>query len=159
MWELDYKESWALKNWCFWAVVLEKTLEGPLDCKEIQQSVLNPEYSLEGLMMKLKLQYFGPPAVKNWLLGKDPGVGKDWGQEQKGTTEEEMVGRHHRFNGHEFEQTLGVGDGQRNLACCSPWGQRELDMTEWLNWTESSIGKILESISFPTIFLINMFFK
>ena len=131
MWELDCKES-------SWTVVLEKTLESPWKCKEIQP--VHPkgnqsEYSLAGLLLKLKLQYFGPPNVKNWLTGKDPDAGKDWRQEEKGMTEDEMVGWHHWFNGHEFEQGLGVGDGQESLVCCSPWSRKELDTTEGLNWT------------------------
>ena len=83
-----------------------------------------------------------PPVVKNRLIRKDPDAGKDWRQEEKGTTEDEMVGWHHWLNGHEFDQALGVGDGQGSLACCSPWGHKELDMTEWLNWTElvTSLG-------------------
>ena len=87
MWEFDYKESWAPKNWCFWIVVLEKTLDRPLNCKEIQPSILreiSPEYTLEGLTLKLKLQHFWPPDVQNWLIGKDPGTGKDWGRRRRG---------------------------------------------------------------------------
>ena len=141
MWELDYKESWAPKNWCFWTVVLEKTLESPLDCKEIQQPILkemSPGCSLEGLMLKLKLQYFGvwPPHAKSWLIWKDLDAGKDWGQEEKGTTEDEMVGWHHRLDGHGFGWTPGVGDGQGGLVCCGSWGHKESDTTERLNWTE-----------------------
>ena len=105
MWELDHKDSWAQKNWCFWTVVLEKTLESPLDSRRSNQSILNeiiPEYSLEGLMLKLKLQYLGHLMVK-WLTGKDPNSGRDWRQEEKGTTEDEMVGWHHPLDGHEFE--------------------------------------------------------
>ena len=104
MWELDYKESWAQKNWCFWTVVLEKTLESPLDCKEI-----SPEYSLEELMLKLKLQYFGHlmPRADIW---KDPDAGKDWGQEEKWMAEDEVAGWHHQLNVHEFEQAPVVGD-------------------------------------------------
>ena len=97
---------------------------------------INPEYSLEGLMVKLKLQYFGHLIANSWLTGKDPDSGKDWGQEEKRTTKDEMVGWHHRLNGHEFEQALGVADGQGNLACCSPWSCKELGTTERLNWTE-----------------------
>ena len=103
------------------------------------QSILkeiSPECSLEGLVLKLNLQYFGHLMQKNWLTGKDPDAGKDWGQEEKGTTEDEMIGWHHRLNGHEFESTLGVGDGQGSLACYSPWGCKESDMTEQLNWTD-----------------------
>ena len=131
---VDHKEGWILKNYCFWTMVWEKTLESPLDCKN--QSVLkeiNPEYSWEGLM--LKLQYFGPPDAKSWLIWKDPDAGKDWRQEEKGTTEDEMAGWHHRLDGHEFEWTPGVGDGQGGLACCDSWGCKESDTTERLNWT------------------------
>jgi len=105
MWELDYKESWVLKNWCFWTVVLEKTLESPLDFKEIHQSILkeiSPGCSLKGLMLKLKLPILWPPDSRGWLIWKDPDAGKDWRQEEKGTTEDEMVGWHHQLNGHEF---------------------------------------------------------
>ena len=132
-WELDYKESWALKNWCFWTVVLEKTLESPWTARRSSQSILkeiSPEYSLEGLMLKL----LWPPDSKNWLIGKDPDAGKDWRWEEKGMTEDEMVGWHHWLNGHAFEQALRVGDGQGSLVYCSPWGCKELDTTEWLNW-------------------------
>ena len=106
LWELDYKESWAPKNWCFWTAVLEKTLESPLDCKEIHQIILketSPEYSLEGLMLKAETPILCPPDGKNWLLGKDPDTGKDWRQEEKGMTEDEMVGWHHWHDGHELE--------------------------------------------------------
>ena len=96
---------------------------------------MNPEYSLEGLMLKLKLQLW-PPDVKNWLPGKDPDAGQDWRQEEKGTTDDEMVGWHHRLNGHVLEQALGVGDGQGGLEGSSPRGRKELDVTEQLNWTE-----------------------
>ena len=133
MWKLDHKESWALKNWCFWTVVLEKTLESPLDFKEIQPVHPN-EYSLEGLMLKLKRQYLGTDA-KNWLIGKDPDAGRDWGQQEKGTTEDEMAGWHHWISGRESEWTLGVGDGQGDLACCYSRGRKELDTTKRLNWT------------------------
>ena len=145
MWELDYKESWAPKNWCFWTVVLEKTLESPLDSKEIQPWILkeiSPEYSLEGLMLKLKLPILWPPDVKNWLIWKDPDAWKDWGQEDKGTTDNDMAGWHHRLDGHEFGWTPGVGDGQGGLECYSSWGCKELDMTEWLNWTELNLNII-----------------
>ena len=103
MWKLDYKESWALKNSCFWTVVLEKTLESPLDARRSNQSILkeiNPEYSLEEVMLKLKLW---PPHAKNWLIWKDSDSGKDWRWEEKGMTEDEMVRSHHWLNGHEFE--------------------------------------------------------
>ena len=138
MWELDYKESWALKNWCFWTVVLEKTLESPLDCKKIQPVLkeISPGCSLEGLMLKLKLQYFGHLLQRAASFEKNPDVGKDWGKEAKGMTEDEMVGWYHLLNGHEFGWAPGVGVGQRGLACCSSWGRKESDMTEQLNWTE-----------------------
>ena len=138
MWELDYKESWALKNWCFWTVVLEKTLESPLDCKEVKQ--VNPKGNQSWIFIgrtdaEAETPILWPPDAKNQLILKDPDAGKDWRQ-KKGMPEDEMVGWHHRLNGHEFEQAPRVGDGQRGLACCSPWGRKELDMTEWLNWTE-----------------------
>ena len=137
--ELDYKESWALKNWCFQTVVLEKTLESPLDCKEIQP--VHPKGNQSLIFtgrtdVEAETPILWPPDVKNWLIRKDPDAGKDWRQEEKGTTEDEMVGWHHRLDGHEFEQALEVGDGQGSLACCSPWGHKESNTTEWLNWTE-----------------------
>ena len=138
MWELDYKESWVPKNWCFWTVVLEKTLESPLDCKEIQPvhpKEIGPGYSLEGLMLKLKLQYFGHLMRRANSLEKTD-AGKDWGQEEKGTTEDETVGWHHWLNGNGFGWSLGVGDGQGGLACCGSWGHKKSDMTEQLIWTE-----------------------
>ena len=137
MWELDHKVSWELKIWCFWTVVLKKTLESPLDCKEIKPVSYkwNQSWIFIGrTMLKLKLQsILWPPDMKNWLLRKDPDAGKDWRQEEKGTTEDEMVGWHHQLDGHQFEQVLGVGDGQGDLACFSPWGRKESDMTEQLN--------------------------
>ena len=140
MWQLDYEESWAPKNWCFWTVVLEKTLESPLDCKEIQP--VHPKGNHFWIFVRrtdaeAETLILWPPDAKNWLIWKDPDAGKDWEQEEKGTTENKMVGWHHRLNGHEFELILGVGDGQGGLTCCSPWGCKELDTTEWLNWTDS----------------------
>ena len=138
MWELDYKESWGSKNWCFWTVVLEKTLESPVDCREIKP--VNPKGDQSWLFtgrtaVEAETPIFGHLMLKkNQLLGKDPDAGKDWRQEEKWMTEDEIVGRHHRLNGHEFEQALGVGDGQGSLACCSPRGRKESDTTEWLNW-------------------------
>ena len=112
----DHKESWALENWCFWTVVLEKTLESPLDCKEIQPVHPKGDQSwvfIGRTAVEAETPIFWPSDVKNWLMWKDRDAGKDWGQEEKGTTEDEMVGWHHRLNGHEFEQTpTGVGDGQ-----------------------------------------------
>ena len=138
MWELDSKESWAPKNWCFWTVVLEKTFESPCTARRSNQSILkeiSPEYSLEGLMLKLKLQYIGHLMQWTDSLEKALMLGKTR-QEEIGTTEDEMVGWHHQLNGHGFGWTLGVGDGQGGLACCDSWGTKESDMTEQLNWTE-----------------------
>ena len=138
MWELDYKESWVPENWCFWTVVLEKTLESPLDSKEIQPAYPKGNQSwifIGRTDAETEPPILWPPDVKNWLIRKDPDAGKDWRQEEK-TTEDEMAGWHHWLDGHEFEQTLGVGDGQGSLVCCSPWGCKELDMTEQLNWTD-----------------------
>ena len=138
MWELDCEESWVLKNWCFWTVVLEKTLESPLDCKEIQP--VHPKGYQSWVFTgrtdtEAETPVLWPPHAKSWLIGKDPDAGKDWGQEEKGTTEDEMVGWHHRLDGHESEWTLGVGDGQGGLACCDSWAREELDTTERLSWT------------------------
>ena len=138
MWELDYKESWALKNWCFWTVVLEKTLERTLDCKEIKP--VHPKGNQPWIFIgrtdtEAETPILWPPDVKSWLIWRDPDAGKDWRQEEKGTTEDKTVGWHHWLEGHEFEQAPGVGDGQGSLVCCSPWGHKELDMTERMNWT------------------------
>ena len=137
MWELDYKESWALKNWCFWIVALEKTLESPLDCKEIQP--VNPKENQFWIFIgktdaEAEAPIVWPPDAKNWLIEKDPDAGKNWRLEQKGMTEDDMVGCHYQLDGHEFKQAPGVVDGQGSLACCSPWDHKESDMTEWLNW-------------------------
>ena len=143
MWELDYKESWVLKNWCFWTVVLEKTLASPSDCKEIQPVHPKGNQSwifIGGTDAEAETPTFWPPHVKNWLIWKDPDVGKDWRQEEKGMTKDEMVGWHHWLNGHEFEQALGVSEGQRGLMCCNPWGPKRSNTTEQLNWTETSTG-------------------
>ena len=139
MWELDYKESWVLKNWCCWTVVLEKTLESPLDCKEIQPVHLKGNRSwifIGRTDVEAETPILWPPDAKKWPIWKDPDAGKDWRREEKGTTEDEMVGWHHQLNGHGFGWTLGVGDGQGGLAYCSPRGRKESDTTEWLNWTE-----------------------
>ena len=120
----------AFELWCW-----RRLLRVPRTARRSNQSILkeiNPEYSLEGLMLKLKLQYW-PPDEKNWLIGKDPDARQDWRQEEKGRTEDEMVGWHHRLGGHEFEQAPGIGDEHGSLACCSPWGHQESDTTEWLN--------------------------
>ena len=120
-------------------MVLEKTLESPLDCKETQP--INPKGNQSWIFIgrtdaETETPILWPPDVKNWPIWKDPDAGKDWRQEEKGTTEDEMVGWHHWLDGHEFEQTSGVGDGQGGLVCCSPWGRKESDTTELLNWTE-----------------------
>ena len=138
MWELDCKESWAPKNWFFWTVVLEKTLESPLNCKEIQPVHPKGDQSwvfIGTIDVEAETSLLWPPDVKSWLIWKDPDAGKDWGQE-KGRTEDEMVGWLHRLNGHGFEWTPGVGDGQGGLACCCSWGCKESDTTAQLNWTE-----------------------
>ena len=139
MWELDYKESWALKNRCFWTVVLDKALESSLDSKEIQP--VHPKGNESWIFIgrtdaEAETPILCSPDAKNWLVGKDLDAGKDWRQEKKGMTEDEIVGWYHWLNGHEFGQALGVGDGQGGLACCSPWGHKESDVTEQLNWTE-----------------------
>ena len=139
MWELNYKKSWVPKNWCFWTVVLGKTLESHLDCKEIQP--VHPKGNQSWIFIgrtdaEAETPILWSPDVKHWLFGKDPDAGKDWRQEEKGTTEDELVGWHHWLNGHESERTLGVGDGQGGLACCDSWGCKELDRTEWLIWTD-----------------------
>ena len=134
MWELDYKESWAPKNWCFWTVVLEKTLESPLDCKEIQpvQPKGNQSWIFIGMSDgEAETPILWPPDVKNWLIWKYPDSDKDWRQEEKGMMEDQMVGWHHWLDGHElfcfffwheFEQA--PGNGQGSLASCSPWGRK-----------------------------------
>ena len=128
MLKLDYKESWAPKNWCFWTVVLEKTLESPLDCKEIQPVHSKGDQSwvfIGRTDAKAESPILRPPHAKSWLTGKDADTGRDWGQEEKGTTEDEMAGWHHGLDGHEFGWTLGVGDGQGGLACCDSWGRKQ----------------------------------
>ena len=135
MWELDYKESWVLKNWCFWTVVLEKTLESPLDCKEIQLVHSKGEQSWMFVGRTDVEADFGHLLWSTDLLEK-PDAGRDWGQEEKGATEDEMAGWHHWLDGHESEWTPGVGDGEGGLACCDSWGRKESDTTERLNWTE-----------------------
>ena len=142
MWELDYKENWMPKNWYFWAVVLEKTLESPLDCKEIQPVHPKENQSLifiGRIAAEAETPVLWLPDAKNWLIGKDPAAGKDWRWEEKGTTEDEMVGWHHQFDGHEFEQAPGVGHGQGSLVYFSPWGHKESDTTEWLNSAEPNL--------------------
>ena len=138
MWELDCEESWAPKNWCFWTVVLEKTQKSPLECKEIQpvHSEDQPWVYFGGNDAEAATPVFWPPHAKCWRIGKDSDAGRDWGQEKKGTIEDEMAEWHHWLNGCDSELTPGVGDGQGGLACCDSWGRKESDTTEWLNWTE-----------------------
>ena len=136
MWELDHKESWALKNWCFWTVVLEKTLESPLDSMEIKP--VNPKGNQSWIFIgrtdaEAETPILWPPDSKNWLIEKKP-----WCWERlkagEGMTENKIVGWHHQLDGYEFEHAPEVGDGQGNLVSYSPWGCKELEMTEWLNW-------------------------
>ena len=132
MWELGYKESWAPKNWCFWTVVLEKTLKSPLDCKETQP--VHPQGDQSWVFIgrtdvEAENPKLWPPDVQSWLIWKDPEAGKDWGQEKR-MIEDEMVGWHHQLNGHGFGWTPWVGDGQGGLECCGSWGRKESDMTE-----------------------------
>ena len=139
MWQLDYKESWAQKNWCFWTVVLEKTLESPLDCKEIQLVHSKGDQSwvfIGRTNVEAETPILWPPHAKSWLIWKDPDAGRDWGQKEEGMTEDVMVGWHHRLNGHGFGWTPGVGDGQGGMACCCWRGRKESNTTEQLNWTE-----------------------
>ena len=128
-----------LSRFCFWTVLLEKTLESPLDCKEIQtvHSKGDQPWVFFGRNdAKAETPVLWPAHVKSWLIGKDSGAGKDWGQEEKGMTEDEMAGWHHWLDGHEFEWTPGVGDGQGGLVCCDSWGCKELTTTEQPNCTE-----------------------
>ena len=138
-------ESWTVKkaehqkNRCFWTVVLEKILESPLYCKEIQR--VHPKGDKSWVFIgrtdaEAETPILWPPHAKNWFIGQDPDAGRDWGQEEKGTTEDEMAGWHHWLDGHESEWTPGVGDGQGGLACCDSWGCKESDTTEQLTWTE-----------------------
>ena len=143
MWELDRKESWVPKNWCFWTVVLEKALDykeiKPVNCKGNQSWVFIGRTDAEAETLIL-----WPFDAKNWLIRKDLDTGKDWSQEEKGTIEDEMVGWYHQLDVHEFQQSMGVGARQGSLACCSPWGCKESDMTEWLNWTELICHEVKE---------------
>ena len=130
------------ENWCFWTVVLEKTLESPLDCKEIQP--VHPQGNQFWIFAgrtdaEAEALILWPSDLKYWLIGKDLDAGKDWRREEKGTTE--MAGWHHLLDGHEFEQAPGVGDGQGGLVGCSPWGCKESDRTEHLNWMSEKRGK------------------
>ena len=140
MWKLDHKEGWIPNNWCFWAVVLEKTLESPLDCKEIQQ--VNPKGNQSWVFIgRTDTEAEAPilwPSVEKALIRKDPDAGKDWRQEEKGMTEDKMAGWHHWLDGHEFEQASGDDEGQGNTVCCSPWSYKEPDTTEQLKSNNSN---------------------
>ena len=151
MGELDCEESWGPKNWCFWTVVLEKTLESSLDCREIQLVHPNGDQSWV-FFGRTETLILWPPHLKSWLIGKDSDAGRDWEQEEKGRTEDEMAGWHHQLDVHEFEWTLGVGDGQGGLVCCDSWGCKESDMTEQLNWTELSWCCIMVSINLHSFY-------
>ena len=145
--DLDHNEGWALKNWCFWTVVLEKT---PFDCKEIKpvNSKGNQTWIFIG---RTNVEAEAPaetlilwsPDVKNWLIRKDPDDGKDLGQKEKGMTE---IGWHHQLNCHEIKQAVGDGEGPGFLAWCSPWGHKELNMTEWLNHNKKNVNSTLNQI-------------
>ena len=153
MWELDCKEGWMPKNWCFQTVVLENTLENPVDSKEIKPA--NPKENQPWISLgrtEAEALRFWPPHVKSWLIGKDPDAGKDWGQEEKGTTEDEMAGWHHWLDVHGFGWTPGVGDGQRGLACCSSWGHRVgHNWATELNWTEYKMTNALNFYKLPCL--------
>ena len=141
--ELDREESWAPMNWWFWTVVLEKTLESPLDCKEMQPVHSEGDQPWDffgGTDAKAETPVLWPPHAKSWLIGKDSDAGRDRWPEEKGMTEDEMAGWHHRVDGRESEWTPGVGGGQGGLACCDSWCCKELDTTEWLNWTRISLS-------------------
>ena len=132
-------KTWVLRNWCFWTVVLEKTLENPLECKEMQPIHSEGDQPWDFFRRndaKAETPVLWTPHAKRWLIGKDSDPGRDWGQEEKGMTESEMAGWHHWLDGHESKGTPGDGDGQGGLACCDSWGHKESDTTEWLNWTE-----------------------
>ena len=150
LWMLIY--LCKMKNWCFWTVVLEKTLESPLDCKEIQ--LVHSEGDQSWVFFgrndaKAETPVLWPPHAKSWLIEKDPDAGREWGQEEKGTTEDEMAGWHHRLNGCKFEWTPGVGDGQGGLACCDSWGRKESDTTEPNRTTRKSM-KVPQKIKIRT---------
>ena len=148
MWQLNHKEGWALKNWCLQVVVLQKTLEGPLDCKSIKP--VSPKRNKHWVFIgktDLEAPIIWPPDMKNWLIEKDPDAGKDWGQEEKGVTENEMVGWHYWLNGHEFEQIPRDGEIQGSLACCSPWVRKEPDVLRGWSTTLSPPVSTSPSVS------------
>ena len=157
MWELDHREGWAWKNWCFQTVMLKKTLESPLDCKEIKP--VNPKGNKPWIFIgktdtEAEAPILCPHNPKRWFIGKYPDAGKYWGQEEKVVgakvggwhTEDEMVGWYHQLNGHEFEQTLGDSEGQGSLVCLSSYGHKESNMTEWLNNNSNLLSETLREI-------------
>ena len=152
MWELDHKEGWVLKNWFFQTVVLENILESPLGCKEIK--TVNPKGNQPWIFIGrtdavAEAPILWPPDVKRWIIRKDSDAGENWRQEEKGTIKDEMVGWHHWLDGHEFEQTLGDGEEQGSLACCSTRGRQELDMTEQLNNNKKTYPSVFVHIYSP----------
>ena len=151
MWELDYKESWALKNWCFWTVVLEKTLESPLDYKEVQP--VHPKGNQCWIFIgrtdvEAETPILWPPDVKNWLIWKDPDAGKDWRWEEKGMRWLDGITNSTDMSLSKLRELVMPSNHlipsglQGGLACCSPWGHKESDTTAWLNWTELSHSKV-----------------
>ena len=151
-WELDHKEGWVTKNWCFWTVVLEKTLESPLHCKEIK--TVNPKGNQSWVFTgrtdaEADAAVLWSPDAKSKLTRNHPDAGKDWEQEEKGVTEDKMVGWHHWLNRHEFEQTPRDSEGQGSLACCSSWGRKEADITEQLNNSADTFKAPACSILYP----------
>ena len=159
IWIIKKAESQKIDSFELWC--WRRLLRVPWTARRSNQSIIkeiSAECSLEGLTLKL-FPILWPPDAKSWLIWQDPDVGKDWKQEQKGMTEEEMVGWHHRPDGHEFEQAAGIGDGQGSLAFCSPWGWKELDTTEWLNFSTSLMPHSGCQISKRTLFLIQRKFS
>ena len=152
MWEMDYKENWALKNWCFWMWCWRRLFRVPWTARRSIQSVLteiSPEYSLEGLMAEAEDPILLSPDAKNWVIGKDPDAEEDCRQEEKGTTEDEMVGWHHQLDGHEFGKLV---IDREAWQCCSPWGLKELEMTEWLNWLiDTQVLRLFITIIFSSL--------
>ena len=157
MWELDYKQSWAPKNWCFWTVVLEKTLESPLDCKIIKP--VHPKWNQPWIFVgrtdvEAETPTLWPPGVKNWLIWKDPDAGKDWRLEEKGTTEDEMVGCITNSID-EFESTLGIGDGQGSLVCYSQWNHKvRHDWVTEQNWWSTLTQYEVSALKLSTNFKV-----
>ena len=148
MWEFNCEESWTPKNWCFWTVVLEKILENPLDCKEVQP--VHPKGDQSWVFtgrtetdVEAETPILWPLHAKSWLVGKDSDAGRDWEQEEKGTTEDEMDGWHHRCNGQELGQSPGDSKGQGDLECCSPRGCKESDTAGWLNNTAGKLSLLM----------------